>query len=167
MHFEEFRLNHRFKNKPPKSRTDAGREAPVALDEAPAAFHEMIVAIATSMLTNKKVYICFISALAMLLAASPMNRLAAAGNIPAVENPSPQASQKTLVVRADRRTGRLVRSVVPANSPAVRREPSINISEMVEKAAHDNNVDPLLVHSIIQVRATITRMPFRPRGPRA
>ena len=46
---------------------------------APEAWHEMIVAIACSMLTNKKVYICFISALAMMLAASPSSNLFAAG----------------------------------------------------------------------------------------
>ena len=81
------------------------------------------------------------------LAASPC-KLAAADS----------ATQKTLVVRADRRTGKLVRSVVPVKSsasdaPAIRREPSIDISEMVEKAARDNHVDPLLVHSIIQVES--------------
>jgi soluble lytic murein transglycosylase-like protein len=92
------------------------------------------------MLTNKKVYICFITALAMTLAASPMR--------------ADSASQKTLVVRADRRTGKLVRSVAPAKTSSVApASPSINISEMVEKAAHDNNVDPLLVHSIIKIES--------------
>lgn len=103
------------------------------------------------MLTNKKVYICFIFVLAML-AASP-DKLAAADS--ATQNPY---SQKALVVRADRRTGKLVRSVIPvkgrtSGSPAARQEPSIDISGMVEKAARDNNVDPLLVHSIIQVES--------------
>jgi soluble lytic murein transglycosylase-like protein len=128
----------------------------------------MIVAIAASMLTNKKVYICFISALAMLLAASPTNRLAAAGNIPAVEN-SPQAvSQRALVVRADRRTGKLVRSVVPVKSSsdaqASRPDPSFNIPEIVEKAARDNNVDPLLVHSIIRVESNYNPYAVSPKG---
>jgi len=103
------------------------------------------------MLTNKKVYICFITALAML-AASPVNRLSAAGNAPAEDS----ATQKTLVVRADRRTGKLVRSVAAVKSSASaapRSEASINIPEMVEKAARDNHVDPLLVHSVIQVES--------------
>src|SRR5678816_3402386 len=109
----------------------------------------MMVAIAGSTLThpftNKTVYICFITALAMMLAASP---LGAAGNNAAV-SPS---SQKTLVVRADRRTGKLVRSVTAAKSASKETAaPSVRITEMVEKAAHDNDVDPLLVHSIIQV----------------
>jgi soluble lytic murein transglycosylase-like protein len=140
---------------------------PFPMDRRPkprsTAAHEKIVAIAASMLTNKKVYICFISALAMLLAASP-HRLAAAGNIPAVENSSQTASQKTLVVRADQRTGKLVRSVAPSNSPAVQQEPSINISEMVEKAARDNHVDPLLVHSIIQVESNYNPYAVSPKG---
>jgi hypothetical protein len=51
----------------------------------------MMVATAARMSTNKKVYICFITALTML-AASPMR--------------ADSASQKTLVVRADRRTGK-------------------------------------------------------------
>jgi soluble lytic murein transglycosylase-like protein len=173
MHFEEFRLNCRSENMhrmcvmdadAPQlpfhgSRAQSGVQSP----------HEKIVAIAASMLINKKVYICFISAFAMLLAASPMNRLAAAGNIPAVENPSQASFQKALVVRADRRTGKLVRSVAPLKNPAngaapVRREPSINISEMVEKAARDNHVDPLLVHSIIQVESNYNPYAVSPKG---
>jgi soluble lytic murein transglycosylase-like protein len=103
------------------------------------------------MSTNKKVYICFSTALAIMLAASPMR----AANTPPADSSAPQAtSKKTLVVRADPRTGKLVRSVTPAKtSPANTALPSLNISEMVEKAAHDNNVDPLLVHSIIQVES--------------
>jgi soluble lytic murein transglycosylase-like protein len=135
----------------------------------------MIVAIADSMLTNKKVYICFISALAMLLAASPYNRMAAAGSIPAVENASRPRSQnqKTLVVRADHRTGKLVRSVVPVKSAGsdssaahqeTPQEAAINISEMVEKAARDNHVDPLLVHSIIQVESNYNPYAVSPKG---
>ena len=147
--------------------THAGTPAP-GQHEPRSGKHEMMVAIAASMLTNKKVYICFISAFAMLLAASP-NRLAAAGDIPAVENSSPAASQKALVVRADRRTGKLVRSVAPVksplrNAPAAVQEPSINISEMVEKAARDNQVDPLLVHSIIQVESNYNPYAVSPKG---
>jgi soluble lytic murein transglycosylase-like protein len=181
MHFEKLRLNRGLENKKQTWVMDAGgqlipspadrsRSGVQSSEEAPAAAgHEMIVAIAASMLTNKKVYICFISALAMLLAASPMNRLAAAGNIPAVENSSQQASQKTLVVRADRRTGKLVRSIAPvkgtnSDSPAIRQEPSIDISEMVEKAARDNHVDPLLVHSIIQVESNYNPYAVSPKG---
>jgi len=97
------------------------------------------------MLTNKKVYICFISALAIMLAASPLKMSAA-------DSPT----QKALVVRADPRTGKLVRRVTSmkgAASAAPRSEASVNIPEMVEQAARDNHVDPLLVHSLIQVES--------------
>jgi len=169
MHFEEFRLNCRSEDMQGMCRIGADAPQLPSPHERPGAGHEKIVAIAASMLTNKKVYICFVSALAMLLAASPMNCLAAAGNVPAVENSSQTGSQRALVVRADRRTGKLVRSVAPlkgSSSDAVpaHREPSINISEMVEKAAHDNHVDPLLVHSIIQVESNYNPYAVSPKG---
>lgn len=124
--------------------------------------HEMMVAIAGSTLThqftNKTVYICFITALAIMLAASP---LGAAGNIAAAD----PSSQKALVVRADRRTGKLVRSVAPVNSPSKEAAaPSVSITEMVEKAAHDNHVDPLLVHSIIRVESNYNPDAVSPKG---
>jgi soluble lytic murein transglycosylase-like protein len=119
------------------------------------------------MLTNKKVYICFILALTMLLAASPY-RLAAAGDIPAVENSAQTASQRALVVRADRRTGKLIRTVAPVKSSsdalASRPDASFNIPEIVEKAARDNNVDPLLVHSIIRVESNYNPYAVSPKG---
>jgi hypothetical protein len=173
MHFEEFRLNCRSENMHPMCAMDAdapqlpfnGSHAQSRVQSA----HEKIVAITASMLINKKVYICFVLAIAMLLATSPMNRLGAAGNIPAMDNPSQAGFQKALVVRADRRTGKLVRSVAPLKNPAndaapVHREPSINISEMVEKAARDNHVDPLLVHSIIQVESNYNPYAVSPKG---
>jgi soluble lytic murein transglycosylase-like protein len=124
--------------------------------------HEMIVAIASGRLadqfTNKRVYICFITALAMMLAASP---LGAAGNSAAADS----SSQKTLVVRADRRTGKLVRSIAAGSTVAKETAaPSVNITEMVEKAAHDNNVDPLLVHSIIRVESNYNPDAVSPKG---
>jgi soluble lytic murein transglycosylase-like protein len=124
--------------------------------------HEMMVAIASGTLadqfTNKRVYICFITALAMMLAASP---LGAAGNSAAADS----SSQKTLVVRADRRTGKLVRSIAAGSTVAKETAaPSVNITEMVEKAAHDNNVDPLLVHSIIRVESNYNPDAVSPKG---
>jgi soluble lytic murein transglycosylase-like protein len=92
------------------------------------------------------VYICFITALAITLAASPLR---AEGKAAAADS----SSQKALVVRADRRTGKLVRSVAPVKATGESKSASINITEMVDKAAHDNHVDPLLVHSIIRVES--------------
>lgn len=124
--------------------------------------HEKMVAIAGSTLThqftNKTVYICFITALAMMLAASP---LGAAGNIAAAD----PISQKALVVRADPRTGRLVRSVAAVKSSSKESAaPSVSITDMVEKAAHDNHVDPLLVHSIIRVESNYNPDAVSPKG---
>ena len=129
--------------------------------EAPAARHEMIVATAANTLTshsrNKKVYICLITALAMTVAASPLRAAEARGT----DSPAPKA----LVVRADRRTGKLVRSVAPVKASSdAKALPSMNISEIVEKAAHDNHVDPLLVHSIIQVESNYNPYALSPKG---
>ena len=127
----------------------------------------MMVAIVASMSINKKVYICFITALAMMLAASPVR----AANTSETDSSSQKASsqkafsQRALVVRADHRTGKLVRSVAPVKgSAAAQALPSANISEIVEKAAHDNNVDPLLVHSIIQVESNYNPYALSPKG---
>jgi soluble lytic murein transglycosylase-like protein len=132
-----------------------------ALHEAPAAGHETMVATGGSPLThestNKKMYICFITAFAMTLAASPLRAADALGT----DSPAPKA----LVVRADRRTGKLVRSVAPVKaSSETKALPSMNISEIVEKAAHDNHVDPLLVHSIIQVESNYNPYALSPKG---
>jgi hypothetical protein len=149
MHFERLSLDYRFNR---SRQADVMDIAQRLFCKAPEAFHEKIVAIAGTMLTNKKVYICFILALAMILAASP-------GDLSAADS----GSQKTLVVRADPRTGKLVRSVVPVKAVS-RQETSINIPEMVEKAARDNHVDPLLVHSIIQVESNYNPYAVSPKG---
>ena len=68
--------------------------------------------------------------------------------------PPPKA--KT-VVRADKRTGRLVRSVVVSVTPppkaAVEKAPDAPLSQLVEKAARAYDVDPVLVHSVIKVES--------------
>ena len=154
-------------------RVDRGRHEPRAVVPSLGVPHEMIVPITARMRTNKKVYICFRLALAvMLLAASPLYRLSAAGDIPAPRTAGSQTtgsqttgSQTTIVVRVDRRTGKLVRSVAPAKTAsAAAPVSSFNIPEIVEKAARDNNVDPLLVHSIIQVESNYNPYAVSPKG---
>jgi hypothetical protein len=99
--------------------------------------------------TNKKVYICFLMAFAML-AASP-SRAADAVSAPVVH--------RTQVVKADPRTGKLVRSVVVSSRPAVGKitistgESGKDFNAMVDKSAKAHDVDPLLVHSIIKVES--------------
>ena len=105
---------------------------------------------------NKRVYICSILA----LAASPMR----ASEPSVVSTPAPQ--RITFVVRADPRTGKLVRTAVtatPAKSASGAR-PSIAISALVNDAARTNDVDPLLVHSVIQVESNYNQFAVSPVG---
>jgi soluble lytic murein transglycosylase-like protein len=105
-------------------------------------------------LSNKKVYICFLMALAMV-AASPTRA--------AEVNPGGAASapvvHKTQVVRPDLRTGKLVRSVVVSSRPVITKiapaasAGGTDLNAIVEKAARAHEVDPLLVHSIIKVES--------------
>jgi soluble lytic murein transglycosylase-like protein len=88
-------------------------------------------------------YICFLMAGAML-AAHPSR---------AAEN-----EQRKVVVRADPRTGRLVRSVTgPKIAPK-------EIALMVDQAARAHDVDPLLVHSVIQVESNYDSNAVSPKG---
>jgi hypothetical protein len=103
--------------------------------------------------TNKKVYICFLAALAML-AASPTRA--------ADQN----TEGKVSVVRVDRRTGKLVRTVARVQESAAFQESAevktpaprpahapTHISELVEQSARAHRVDPLLVDSVMQVES--------------
>jgi len=70
---------------------------------------------------------------------------------------TPPAKAKT-VVRADKRTGRLVRTVVLSVSPPpkanVENAPeAAPLTELVDKTARTYDVDPLLVHSVIKVES--------------
>ena len=96
--------------------------------------------------TNKTVYICFLAALAML-AASPTRA--------ADQN----TEGKVSVVRVDRRTGKLVRTVAGFEEPAAVKPAAraahapAHIGELVEQSARAHSIDPLLVDSVIQVES--------------
>jgi hypothetical protein len=120
-----------------------------------AATHEMILATSGHIvLSNKKVYICFLMAFAMM-AASP-SRAAEVNS--ATTAPAPVV-HKTQVVRPDLRTGKLVRSVVVSSRPVITKivppatKSGDDLNAIVEKAARVHEVDPLLVHSIIKVES--------------
>jgi soluble lytic murein transglycosylase-like protein len=83
-----------------------------------------------------------------MLAASPSR---AADVSSAISVPAP-AIHKTQVVRTDPRTGKLVRSVVERRD-AKATSSSAELNALVEKAAKAHQVDPLLVHSVIQVES--------------
>src|SRR5262245_36724649 len=56
------------------------------------------------------------------------------------------------VVRTDSRTGRLVRRVVAPSNLAPKQPPAA-IRQMIDETARQHEVDPLLVHSVIQVES--------------
>jgi soluble lytic murein transglycosylase-like protein len=67
---------------------------------------------------------------------------------------------KTFVVRVDPRTGKLVRREVIARPPVA----PARIAEMVNQSAKAHDVDPLLVHSIIQVESNYNPNAVSPKG---
>jgi len=95
-----------------------------------------------------------------------------AGNSSLLAPPSNAAPNegKVSTIRVDRRTGKLVRVVsepqavgsqaagprpsgLPAARPIAIPTPPARISELVERSARAHQVDPLLVHSVIQVES--------------
>ncbi len=122
-----------------------------------------------------------------MLAASPMR--ADDASVP-VAGASSSVSSTTFVVRADPRTGKLVRRAVP--TPAAPADPAAakptsakpatskpglgksaaqpravvhpEISALVEESARAHNVDPLLVHSVIAVESNYDSHAVSSRG---
>jgi hypothetical protein len=99
---------------------------------------------------NKTVYICFILVL-LMLATSPLR---------AADADAGAVVSKTFVVRVDPRTHKLVRQEVVAHAPVA----PARISELVDKTARAHDVDPLLVHSIIQVESNYNPNAVSPKG---
>jgi len=102
----------------------------------------------------------------------------AASTYPRHENASHPPRIRS-IVRADARTGRLVRTVVihpagnlsnPVQTPAVNSgsgpagQPEPAISDLVEKAARKYEIDPLLVHSVIQVESNYNPYALSSKG---
>lgn len=132
-------------------------------------FHEKIVPISREKMvtisrcgtgvveSNKKVYICCLAVLVML-AASPMRAADSAGASSLLS--PPQHAPTVSTIRVDRRTGKLVRVISGPGAPESRSTrpisippPPARIGELVERSARANNVDPLLVQSVIQVES--------------
>ncbi len=82
----------------------------------------------------------------MMLAASPARAA------------DPGAYRKAFVVRADPKTGKLVRTLIDrSKTPA-------QISEMVEQSAKAHDVDPLLVHSMIKAESNYNPVAVSAKG---
>ncbi len=146
--------------------------------------------------SNKMVYICFLVNFVCVLAmlSSPMHAAdAAIGAGKIVDQPVASSLLNTVgtgqsyapasithtvsVVRVDRTTGKLIRSVGPSTSaPRVLaaaplrlnqtppRMPPRLIDELVQKSARAHGVDPLLVHSVIQVESAYNAHAVSPKG---
>lgn len=91
---------------------------------------------------------CFITGTAVLWAGGVF----AAG-------PNPSVPAVKTVVRADARTGRLVRVVVSSTQPA-----SAPISSMVARVAAEQSLPPALLHSVIQVESNYNPAAVSPKG---
>lgn len=70
------------------------------------------------------------------------------------------------VVKADPRTGRLVRTVVRDHSaaPKTPAAPSAPISETVDRVAQQNQISPQLIHSVISVESNYDPGAVSPKG---
>lgn len=88
--------------------------------------------------------------------------------------PSRTAAGVKTVVRADPRTGKLIRVMVPAQPAARSAVPStgqrpiplapLAISEIVASAAAENSLPPELIHSVIQVESNYNASAVSPKG---
>ncbi len=144
------------------------RAAAAGEDESRAGLHEKMVAMRrrenrAAFLSNKKVYICCL-AIAML-AASPMR--AADASAPSSLLTPRADTGKLSVVRVDRRTGKLVRTISGGESSLKLTPvapPPAHIQELVEKSARAHNIDPLLVQSVIQVESNYNHFAVSPKG---
>jgi soluble lytic murein transglycosylase-like protein len=71
----------------------------------------------------------------------------------------------TSVVRADPRSGRLVRTVViNRRAAASRARADIDLGRIIEEEAARHEVDPLLVHSMIEVESSYNPFAISPKG---
>jgi soluble lytic murein transglycosylase-like protein len=82
--------------------------------------------------------------------------------------PEPSAARLTSVVRADRRTGRLVRTltVAPGAVAPVAKLVGAAVAGYVDQAAERYQVDPLLVRSVIEVESNYNPLAVSPKGAR-
>jgi soluble lytic murein transglycosylase-like protein len=105
---------------------------------------------------NKEMRFCF-----KLMACGTLSLAALWGA--AMESVPPRV---TWVIRADRRTGKLIRVPVVQTAPgaATAKAPGPRVSEAVEAAAKQHAVDPLLVHSVIQAESNYDPFAVSPKG---
>jgi soluble lytic murein transglycosylase-like protein len=90
----------------------------------------------------------------------------AAPSLTAAETAAPPPARHVFVVRVDSRTGRLVRRELapPARPAAAKAAAPPAISTMVDQSARAHGVDPLLIHSVIQVESNYDVQAVSPKG---
>ncbi len=78
---------------------------------------------------------------------------------------SAETGRVSSVVRADNKTGHLVRKVIVRRPPA-EASPTQRaaVKSIVEDAAKQHDVDPLLIHSVIQVESNYDPLATSPKG---
>ncbi len=85
------------------------------------------------------------------------------------------STRVTSTVRADTRTGRLIRTTVVsprviqpklinASSPSSAEATGGTVNEIIDQTAKDHNVDPLLVHSVIRAESNYNPNAISPKG---
>jgi len=130
---------------------------------------------------NKVTLLCFRNRIATLCAATLAGVGVCAAGTLTVQQP---VKHPTSVVRADLRTGRLIRTVVVPAKPIVPKviapvtvgeaataadetpavPTNVEFSQLVEQAATKYHVDPLLVHSVIQVESNYNQYATSNKG---
>jgi soluble lytic murein transglycosylase-like protein len=75
-----------------------------------------------------------------------------------------QSVGATSVVRVNHRTGRLVRTVVAASPVVPRGSSAARVPDFVRKAAELQELDPLLVHSVIQAESAYNPFALSSKG---
>jgi soluble lytic murein transglycosylase-like protein len=103
---------------------------------------------------NKYVQKCFRLVGAVLVAVGVVSAAMTTG----------QMQKPTSVVRVDKRTGRLVRQIVVPTSATRRAAPKPELKQVVDETAKRYEVDPLLVHSVIQVESNYNPFALSPKG---
>ena len=76
--------------------------------------------------------------------------------------PGDAFGQATSIVRVDRRSGRLIRTVVA--KPGSGAKGGVTVAGMVEESAKRHQVDPLLVHSVIRAESNYNAFAISPKG---
>ncbi|HUP04529.1 MAG TPA: lytic transglycosylase domain-containing protein [Bryobacteraceae bacterium] len=89
--------------------------------------------------------------------------LALAAALYAAGMPGSDEMRRATVVRADRRTGRLVRVALQPNPPAP-RTPAPDLKAAVDRIAREQALPPELVHSVIQVESNYNPGAVSPKG---